>query len=352
MSVGRITALHGPPAIAVGLASLVLGIVLAALTEHSVWDYRLALQLHGGGVIDLGHAMEPQDGLQGRMVRISGTPRVVESPYDPDFNQQAATPVLERHVRMFQWRELRLGSNTTYELDWADTPQDSSRFAQPKGHANPGPFPIASKRFDAGSVELGGYKLDAALVHALPDREPVAPVMKALPANLAASFSLQDGALVTSANPGNPRLGDLQVSWSAVPLQEVTMIARVDGDHLVAVPNAVDGDGYEVNVGDSTLLDMRPDMAAQPVLVWPRRILAVLLATLGMGLLLRRKGAMRIDPRVALGGGLLVVGVFAAMPWLGSSTAAATAWVVVALAGVALLVWHRRASRPRPHSRH
>lgn len=352
MSIGRITALRGPPAIAVGVALLVLGIVLAALTEHSVGDYRLALQLHGGGVIDLGHSMEPQDGLQGHMVRISGTPRVVEAPYDSDFNQQAATPVLARHVRMFQWRELRLGSNVTYEQDWADTPQDSSRFAQPQGHANPGPFPIASKRFDAGNVELGGYKLDATLVHALPDSEPVAPNAKTLPANLAASFSLQDGALVTSANPGNPRVGDLQVSWSAVPLQEVTVIARVDGDHLVAVPNAVDGDGYEVNVGDSTLLDMRPDIAAQPALVWPRRILALLLGTLGMGLLLRQQNATRIDPRLALGGGLLVVGVFAAMPWLGSNAAAASAWAVVALAGLALLVWHRRASRPRPHTHH
>jgi hypothetical protein len=120
----------------------------------------------------------------------------------------------------------------------------------------------------------------------------------------------------------------------------------------VAVPNADDGKGYEVNVGDSALLDMRPDMAAQPTLVWPRRILAVLLAVLGMGLLLRQRGATRIDPRLALGGGLLVVGVFAAMPWLGSSTAAAIAWFVVALAGLALLVWWHRASRPRHHQHH
>lgn len=277
---------RGPSAIALGLLLLALGIALAAWTEHGLVGYRAALGQHGGAVVDLGHAMEPQPGLQGRMVRISGTPRVVVSPYDPDFNQQAGTPVLTRHVQMFQWRELRLGGNATYELDWADTPQDSSRFAQPGGHANPGPFPIAARRFDAGSVELGGYKLDAALLHALPGSESVAPDAKALPANLAASFSLHDGALVTSAAPGAPRLGDLRVSWSAVPLQEVTVIARVDGDRLVAVPNADDGKGYEVNVGDSPLLDMRPDMAAQPAWVWPRRILAVLLAALGAGLLL------------------------------------------------------------------
>lgn len=343
MPAGRAVALRGPLAAVAGLALLALGIVLAVWTEHSLAGYRAALVRHGGAVVDLGHAMEPQPGLQGRMVRISGTPRVVEAPYDPDFNQQAGTPVLVRRVQMFQWRELRLGGSVTYELDWADTPQDSSRFAQPNGHANPGPFPIAGRRFDAGSVELGGYKLDAALVHALPGSEPVAPVMKALPANLAASFSLHDGALVTSARPGDPRLGDLRVSWNAVPLQEVTVLARVDGDRLAAVPNAADGKGYEVNVGDSSLLDMRPDMAAEPSLAWLRRILAVLLAALGAALLLRR-GATSIDPPAALGGGLLVVGVCAAMPWLGSSTMAVIAWLVVALLGLALLLWRRRAA--------
>jgi len=37
------------------------------------------------------------------------------------------------------------------------------------------------------------------------------------------------------------------------------------------------------------------------------------------------------------------VGVFAALPWLGSSTLAAVLWLVAALAGVGLLVWRRRA---------
>jgi len=342
MSVDRITALRGPLAVAVGLVLLVLGVALGVWTERSLEDYRVVLELHGGGVVDLGHSMEPQADLQGRMVRISGTPRVVEAPYDPDFNQQAGTPVLVRQVQMFQWRELRLGGSVTYEQDWVDTPQDSSRFVQPGGHANPGPFPIAGKRFDAGSVELGGYKLDAALVQALPGSEPVAPEAKTLPANLAASFSLHDNALVTSASPGDPRVGDLRVSWSAVPLQEVTVIARVDGNRLVAVPNAADGKGYEVNVGDSSLLDMRPDMAARPALIWLRRVVAVLLATLGAGLLLRRRDATRVDPLPALGGGLLVVGAFDLIPWLGSSTAAAVAWLVVALAGLGLLVWRRR----------
>lgn len=332
---------RGPLLRLAGVLLLALGVALAVSTERSLEGYRVTLAQHGGAVLDLGHAMEPQAGAQGQVVRIVGTPRVVVSPYDPDFNQQAATPVLTRRVQMFQWRELRLGNSVTYELDWADAPVDSNRFAQPHGHANPGAFPIAGKSFQSERVQLDGYMLGDALVRALPGSAPVAPDLRAMPANFAATFSLHDHALVTSATPGDPRLGDLRVSWSAVPLQEVTVIARVDGERLVAVPNAADGKGYEVNVGDSALLDMRPDLAAQPALAWPRRILAVLLAALGAGLLLRR-GAARIDPSIALGGGLLAVGVFAAIPWLGFSAVAVVAWLVAALLGLALLLWRRR----------
>lgn len=335
---------RGPLVVVAGVVLLVLGIVLAVCTERGLASYQVALGQHGGAVIDLGSDAEPRPDLQGKTVRISGTPRVVESPYDADFNQQAATPALTRRVQMFQWHELRLGGSVTYELDWADTPKDSSGFAQPAGHANPGPFPITGKRFDAGRVELDGYKLDATLVDALPGSAPVAPSVKSLPSNLAASFALHDGALVTSSTPTAPRLGDLRVSWSAVPLQEVTVIGRVDGDHLAAVSNATGGNGYEVNVGDSALLDMRPDMAEQPAMTWLRRVLAVLLGSIGAGLLLSRRAA-RIDAVSALGSSLLVVGAFATIPWLGSSTLTAVAWLVVALVGLGLLLWRRRAPR-------
>lgn len=122
---------------------LVLGALLVLGTERAVVAYRTVLAQHGGEVVDLGHALDARSGLEGRMVHLVGAPRGVESPYDADFGQQVATPVLTRHVAMFQWRELKLGNQATYELDWADTPQDSSRFQQPAGHHNPGMFPLA-----------------------------------------------------------------------------------------------------------------------------------------------------------------------------------------------------------------
>ncbi|MBD8873388.1 TMEM43 family protein [Rhodanobacter sp. DHB23] len=335
---------RGVLAIAAGVALLALGIVLAAWTEHGLAVYRGALQQHGGDVLDLGSDADPQPNLQGRLVRISGTPRVVVQPLDADFNQQADTPLLVRHVQMFQWHELRMGNDVTYELDWSDTPQDSSHFAQPNGHANPGAFPLQGKRFAAERVQLGGFALGPGLVQDLPGSEAISPDAKSLPENLAASFSLYDDALVTSARPGAPRVGDLRVSWGAAPLQEITVIARVDGDRLVPAADAADGKGYQVDVGDSALVDMRPDMAARPAHAWSCRVLAVLLAALGTGLLLSRD-AKRIDPLAALGGGLLAAAASAAIPWLGASLPAVAAWLAVAVAGLGLLLWRRRALR-------
>lgn len=340
----RLAALRGSLDVVAGLVLMVLGAMLVVWTERGMANYQAALRQHGGTVIDLGTGQTHRNDLQGRMVRLVGVPQVAKAPVDADFGQHADTPLLSRHVEMFQWHELRMGGSVSYELDWLDQPQDSHRFRQPAGHGNPGRFPLAAAQFIAAQVTLDGYVLDDALVRDLPGSVPVAPDMKALPANFAATFSLRDGALVTSAQPGSPRLGDLRVSWSAVPLQQVTVLARVDGDDLVAVPNAADGKGYEVNTGDSPLLQMRPDLAAEPAWPWPRRILAVLLAAIGAGLL-RQHRAGRVAWVPALGGGLMMVGAFAAVPWLGHDGAAVGVWSALALAGLALMGWHRYARR-------
>jgi hypothetical protein len=201
---------------------------------------------HGGQLVDLGASALPQAGQAGYLARLSGVPRVVVAPRDPEFNLRRDTPVLIRHVEMFQWREVRFGGNTDYELDWVDQPVDSSKFERPAGHANPGAFPIAARQFDADRVQLGGFALDRSLLHALPGVQRVEPDVKSLPANLAATFVPYNGYLVTSANPGDPHRGDLRVSWEEVPLQLVTVVARIDGDRLVPATKTTDGKGFAV----------------------------------------------------------------------------------------------------------
>ena len=326
--------------LAAGAILVLAGVGLAALTEHGLIDYQLGAERHGGQVLDLG-GDGLEDSQSGAMERVTGQVQVIEAPLDVQFNQQAVAPVLTRHVEMFQWHEVQAGGPPEYELDWEDHPIDSSHFQRPAGHDNPGQFPIQSAQFDAGKVRVGGFVLSSTILHALPGGELITPDMHRLPSNLGASFSVYQNYLITSANPSDPRLGDIRVSWEAVPLQVVTVVGKANGDILVPADHAADGKGYDVEVGDRDLVDIFSDLPVPPRFIWPRRVFSILLATLGVGLLFwyRRD---RIDPTFALATGVLVVGAVVGVLWLGSDNGVAAVWIVLAVISAALATWRLR----------
>jgi hypothetical protein len=333
-----------------GALLILAGVGLVALTAHSVMTYRAAAERHGGETMDLGDDASLQPGQYGHMARVVGTPTVLEPPSDPEFGLKADTPVLIRHVEMFQWRELHFGSQISYELAWVDHPVDANRFAQPAGHANPAGFPLTKKTFDGGLVQIGGFRLSPELIRALPGSAVVPPDLKSLPPNLAASFGPYGNYLTTSSQPQSPRLGDLRVSWEIIPLQPITVFARIDGDKLVPAADAPDGRGYDIEIGDVSLLNLLPDMPIPPPYVLTRRIASVLLAALGAFVMLVARRRRR-DPLLALGLGALIVGAVSTMLWLGNDTSSMAIWLLVTLLGAALAVWrlrwHQRRSTDR-----
>ena len=328
-----------------GAVLLIAGLGVAAITERGLLLLHLAAARHGGDIIEAGSG-GPQPGEHGSMMLVSGTPEVVEQPRDEDFNLSVATPVLQRRVEMFQWREVSIGGQVHYELDWSDQWQDPARFRQPRGHANPARLPLQSRQFMAGLVRVGGFALDPALIRALPGSEPVPPDPAHLPANLAASFSLHDQYLTTSADPSAPRLGDVRISWQAVPLQPVTIFARLDGNRLTPAPQTDDGRGYEVQVGQRSLNDVLPDLPETPQLTTMRRLGAMLLAAAGAFLLLwdrRRRGT---DLLLAMAVGVTAIGAVSCASWLGGDWSPVLHWLAVAVGGaVAVVLLHRRMGR-------
>ena len=326
---------------AIGVLLMFAGIALTAITAHSMVNYRMIASRHGGETMDLGGDAILQAGQHGHMVRVVATPGVIEPPTDPDFNLRVTTPVLIRHVEMFQWREVHVGTDVSYEMDWVDRPLDAEHFMHPAGHANPARFPLAAKEFDALRVQMGDFNLAPELVHALPGLAPVEPNIKALPSNLAASFSANGSYLTTSAQPGSPRLGDVRVSWEQVPLRQMTIIARVDSDRLVAAADVPDGKRYDVQIGDVALIDMLPDLPSPTDYVFARYIVALLLAAIGaFVLLVARK--RRHDPLLALGLGAFAVGAVSTVLWLGNDAAVVVGWLLLTVAGIALSVGRLR----------
>ncbi|GLQ97044.1 TMEM43 family protein [Dyella mobilis] len=329
---------------ALGAVIMLIGVGIAAVTEKGHVDYRAQMERHGGDVLNLGSNGRPDAGEQGYMVRVVGPLQVVEAPLDRQFNQQSNQPVLIRHVQMFQWHEVHYGGPAAYELDWEDQPIDSSHFEHPAGHVNPGKFPLQSEQFDAGLVRVNDFMLDPALVHALVGSQPVSPDLRSLPSNLAASFSLYNNSLVTSAVPSAPQLGDLRVSWEAVPIQDVTVVAKVSGNKLIPASDAADGVGFAVQSGDVSLADIFPDLPVPPDYSWLRRIVSILLATLGAALLLRWH-YQRIDAVLAPAIAVSVIGAVDAVLWLGNDNTRALGWFLLSLIGVALTAWRVLAAR-------
>jgi len=326
-----------------GALLLLGGVGLVGMTEQSLLDHHHASERHGGQIIDLGKDRAPDASEHGYLVRVAGEPSVVESAYDPDFGQSAPTPVLSRRVEMFQWREIRVGADVHYELDWVDKLVDSHHFQCAAGHDNPDTFPIPGKQFDAGQVRLGSYLLSPILLHALPGSDAITPDPKSVPANLAASFTPYDRYLTTSIKPDQPRLGDLRVSWETIPVQEITVFAQLDGDRLVPATHAADGKGYDVQFGNRALVDVLPDVPESPSFVWLRRAFSLLLATLGVLLLLPERKRAPHDLLLAMGASALVVGAVACVLWLGTDMTVGGVWFAVALLGMAVAVWRIRA---------
>jgi hypothetical protein len=324
---------------------LLCALVLVASTERGTMLYGQAIGRDGGGVLDLGSQAAAQPPGEGSLVRVTGLPTIAQPPFDAQFNQTADAPVLIRHVEMLQWREVRVGDQLHYEMDWVDRPLASAQFGQPAGHRNPGAFPIQGQRFEAGAVALAGFTLAPALVRRLPGSVPVVPRVEALPANLAASFSLRGNYLVTSAQPASPRLGDLRISWEAVPRQALTVLARVADGQLVPATTDADAHGFDIQLGERALVDLMPQLPTPPAAVTLRRELAIVLGLLGGMLLLWRPARSLMDRLRGAAAGVLPVAAIGALIWLDNDWHAALAWLTLALLALIMLLWRQRYRR-------
>ncbi|WP_298072649.1 TMEM43 family protein [Oleiagrimonas sp.] len=298
-----------------GGAILLASMAILATNEKNVITYRQAAMRHGGYVFNATDS-GPTSGNEGDMVRVAGTPVVVKPAVDTAFGVRANAPILRRKVEMFQWQEDEYAGQTSYEMDWYDYPVDWTVFKQPYHHRNPSSLPFGRANYLAGAMTLRGFTLSPAIMASMPGRVPVVPDFSHLHPNLAASFRIIDGKLLSSRQPDSPQLGDLRVSWTVAPLQPVTIIARNRDGVLVPARNVDNEPGFELQVGIRQILDLQPDLPAEPWLPWVWRVLALVLAGLGAHVLLRGISAGRADLLAAATIGITLTFGLASVMWI------------------------------------
>lgn len=237
----------------------------------------------------------------GKPVHATAEVTADETVRDPQLGVEADAIRLRRTVEMFQWEEhekretrKKLGGGrktvTTYSYDkgWSEEVIDSGRFKKPGGHENPGRMPISSEDFRAETVHFGAFTLSPGLVEQLDNFEEV-PVteedLRAASADVPGELSVHDGTFYMGADPADPRIGDLRISFAAAGPTTASVIARQTGSTFEAWQSATGISVQRLEVGSQTAEQMVDVMEHEnTMLTWGLRLGGFLLMTVGLAL--------------------------------------------------------------------
>jgi hypothetical protein len=284
--------------IVVGFLMFVAAFPLVWWNEGRAVKQRASLNEGAAAVVAVGsEQVEPAN--EGKLVHVGGRVTATGTLSDPDFGFEVKALGLRRSVEMYQWKEKResreekkLGGGTEtvttyrYETDWDDELIDSRQFKVPQGHANPGAFPLDSRRVMADSARLGGYTLDSSLVAELDDWQSFKPGGESLAPP--EGFRAERDGYYRGGDPGNPQVGDVRVRFRQVPEGNHSFVARQAGTGLAPYPTKAGNDILLVESGLVSAADMfKSAHRANNILSWVIRGIGFALMWIGLGLVLR-----------------------------------------------------------------
>jgi hypothetical protein len=302
-----------------------------------------ALEEGVGSVISIATS-EVDPANNGKLVHASGLVTSKELLRDPIFGHEENEALeLARYVEMFQWRETtsskkekELGGSektmTSYSYDkaWSTNLEDSSNFKQPQGRSNPSTMPFSSEVMEAKQVDFGVFQLSGSLRSKISGAREVA-YNGTIPESLANYHPQKSGgSLYFGKDPSNPAVGDMRVTFEAIPPSVVTIVAMQQGNNLYAYNTSA---GSEIN-----LLEMGEKNSAlmfqiaqdnNKVLTWGLRLGGLLLMCFGVGMILNPLSVFAdVVPIIGdvIGAGVVFVSVLVSVTF--SVFTIAIAWVL------------------------
>ncbi|MCS4089449.1 TMEM43 family protein [Rhizobium sp. BK176] len=266
----------------VGAALVAVGIGGLALTEglHSSSAGRLDwVEKHAYEAFP-----ETLSDKTGDLVHVQGTVSVAEGVSDPNTGIHFDALVVERDVEIYQWVEDHEDKTYTdrdgqerkrrvyeYNRRWVSSPVRSWDFHD-RSYWNTGDLPFRDATFKANTVNLGGVQLSPELVRL---------TVSALGQQRLDNASPELSTLSTRwTSTGNPRIGDVRVTYSAVKPSMVSVIAQYGDGTLkpFSAGIAADsvGNGYaDVVRGEKRLAEMLGNSrSTSGLLAWVFRVLS------------------------------------------------------------------------------
>lgn len=231
--------------ILVGFALLLAAVVLLWWNEGRAVLTAQGLKEGAGLVISV-----PVDHIdpanEGKLVHTSGPALVASELADPNFPFiKIKALVLRRTAEMYQWREQKQSkevkevgggakTETTYSYDkvWSASLNRSSSFYAPSGHENPADIPYGPLTLAARDAKLGAFRLPQGMLNLSASQPLGAPDS----APLSGKQKIVSGQIYVGDNPDSPVVGDVRLTFSFAPEQDVTVVAKQQGDSFAPFP--------------------------------------------------------------------------------------------------------------------
>lgn len=286
-------------------AGILVGLALIPLSGLLLfWNEGRAVQTarslaEGAGLVVPAPADRLDPALEGRLVHLSAPMRAAAPPADTEFAVTAPGALrLVRQAKMYQWREEtrsetrdRLGGGQetvttySYSLGWSATPIDSSRFRQPEGRANP-PMRYRGQEMLAREARLGPFALTDEQLSGFGTPQPLR--LDPATARLPPGGQVVDGRIFLGADPAQPRLGDMRISFVVVPEGMGSVIARQSGQGLAPYQTRAGDALFLLHPGAATADEMiAAAEAANRILTWVLRAVGAVLMFVAFSLVLR-----------------------------------------------------------------
>jgi hypothetical protein len=283
------------------MMGVLIGLVLIVVSAIGLfWNEGRAVQTakslaEGAGlVVEVDSArLDPTN--EGKLVHVSGEMKAGVPPRDAEFGVSADGLHLVRTVEMYQWEETRttetrktdgseyVVTTPTYARAWSETPIDSHQFMQPHDHANPD-MRYRGAMFPAHDLTLGAFRPSEAIVNELPASQQVR--VDETPREL--EGRAVDGVLYLGADPAQPRIGDLRVSYRLAPAGPVSIVGRQTSADLTPYQTKAGDRLLMVRTGTMSAVDMfEAAEEAAVILAWGLRLLGALVMFLGFWLILK-----------------------------------------------------------------
>lgn len=231
--------------ILVGIIFIIVGSLMLIINEHNnVKNIKDVKELRNN-VIDV-KSDNIDSKNDGKLVNVSGKLIVNDQElYDSTFGVREKTAKLVRKVEMYQYKETSSNddngnTNYTYEKVWSDELIDSSDFNDQKMH-NPSSMPYSSKTLYASNAYVGKYHLSNDQLKQLKTEIDCTDYNSI---NIPSGYKVNNGVITNSVNVDNPAIGDVRITISYNNSDDLTILAKQDGNNLI---NYVSKNGRKYN---------------------------------------------------------------------------------------------------------